>query len=151
MATQEQIETIASMLYKLRPAPFFEQVNKSHMGIGALMGFLHKSEKPVTAGDIANLMHVSTARVAVLLRKIESKGLIVKEKSPGDARVTIVRLTEMGEETCAKMQAGLHEKISMVIDQVGMDRLVEFFAVAGEIARLDPRPDCDSDLCKKFK
>lgn len=147
MATHEQIEEITRIFFHFRPAPFFKQVNDANAGIGAVMGFLYRSGGDVTAGSIAEAMDVSTARVAVLLKKMAAKGLIVKQSSPTDARVTIVHLTDQGQELAASIKAHLFRQVGDVIDQIGMDRLREFFAVAQEISRITPIPKCDLDAC----
>lgn len=148
MATQEQILQIIRQLDELRPAPFLAKVNESHAGIGAVMRLLTESEKSVTAGDVAEFMGVSTARVAVLLKKMEARGLIVREKSPHDARVTIVELSEEGRKLSAALQADMHHKVEQIIDRVGMDRLLDFLDVAKEISRIAPPPgaDCPAQL-----
>lgn len=140
MATQEQVAQIAEMLFRTHPVPFFQKVNESQAGIRAVMGYLSEADTDVTAGDIAAFMGVSTARVAVLLKKMAAKGLIVRERSPADARVTIVRLTECGTQTAQRMKDSMCRKISEVIDQIGMDRLVMFLEIAGEIAKIAPPP-----------
>lgn len=147
MATQEQIETVARLLQELHPAPFFQDMNKAKAGIGAVLRLLYLTAGDVTAGDVAEHMGVSTARVAVLLKKMEGKDLIRKIRSDKDARVTIVRLTEKGSAIVKSMQADMHCKVGQVIDQVGMDRVLEFMAIAREIAYIDPRPGADIEEC----
>lgn len=146
MATQEQIDQIAKILRQTPPAPFFQKVSESQVGIGAVMGYLSEVDTDATAGEIAAFMGVSSARVAVLLKKMVAQGLIVKERSATDARVTIVHLTESGAETARRMKDSMCEKIAEVIDKIGMERLLDFLKTAGEIARLAPGP-CP---CRRF-
>lgn len=147
MAALEDIERIASAMRQLHPMPFFQKFNESQAGIGAVMGFLDESKGSVTAGMIAEKLGVSTARVAVLLKKMAAKGLIVKERDAADGRVTIVRFSEAGEKTARAMKANLYSKVGEVIDRVGMERLLEFIAVAREISQIVPRPDENGACC----
>lgn len=140
MATQEQIEQITALLQENHPARFFNHMGQSQAGIGAVMRFLSQSRK-ATAGEIAEFMNVSTARVAVLLKKMEAKGLIVKERDPSDARITIVRLSELGMQTDARIQDQMHRKVGEVIDKVGMARMLDFVTIAREIRDTLPDPD----------
>lgn len=95
MATQEQIRRIFQKMRESHPKEFFHHMDETQAGIGAVLRLLYIEKKPVTAGKISDTLGISTARVAVLLRKMESRGLIIKEKNPLDARVTIVRLTDI--------------------------------------------------------
>lgn len=141
MATREQIEQISTLLQRTLPPPLFRRVNETQAGIGAVLRLLESAGEPVTPGRIAEFMDVSTARVAVLLKKMEAKGLIEKQRHAGDARVTIVRLSPLGLETVLSMKEDMYAKVGAVIDQVGMERLLEFVAIAEEVRRALPEPE----------
>lgn len=133
MASEEQIQTLCRELKKAAPSQMFQSIDASAAGMRAILLYLGEADKVVTAGMVSDFMHVSTARVAVLLKKMEAKGLIEKERDPKDARKVMVRLSAQGGE-CA---AGLHGQISAcveaMIDQIGMERMLEFAAIADEI------------------
>ena len=88
-------------------------------------------------------MNVSTARVAVLLKKLEAKGLIVKETDLSDARVTAVRLSAEGRAAAEKMRDALYSQVGLLIDRIGMERLSDFAKTLGEIQKIVKRPDID--------
>ena len=94
MATPEQIASILSQLVALHPADCFKPIDAANAGLGAVLRLLYLADQPVTAGPSAKL-HVSTARVAVLLALV-AKGLVTKGRDPVDARVTVVALTPWG-------------------------------------------------------
>ena len=133
MATAQQIEMIVDALRAAHPKALFQAIDETQVGIGAVLRILCESEGPVTAGKIAEDMEVSTARVAVLLKKMVAKNLIVKQTDPADARVTVVRLSEYGKQTVEAMRREIYAQFGAVIDQVGMDRMMEFVAISGEI------------------
>ena len=135
MATQKQIDDIVQIFNCERPKMPLRDINAVNMGVGAVIRYLHESkgETDVTAGDISEFLHVSTARVAVLLRKMESKGLIARIRSKNDARVTIVRLTEHGEETAESMLEKLRQQIGKAIDRVGYERMLNFVETFHEL------------------
>ena len=108
-------------------------MDEVQVGIGAVLRLLYDSDEAVTAGKISEELEVSTARVAVLIRKMVSKGLITKEQDTRDARVTIVRLTDFGRQAFEETRDDIYRKTGMVIDTVGEDRLIEFISVAEEI------------------
>ncbi len=134
MATQEQIEYIVRELPKAHPANFFKVFNDSNTGIGFAIKLLYSAEgNRLSAGAISEAMGVSTARVAVLLKKMESKGLITRESDRADARVTVVCLSEAGKTAAEQMQENMLEHISYVIDQVGMEKLLQFIELSVEV------------------
>lgn len=135
MATAEQIEKIVNMLQATHPKELFQTIDETQVGIGAVLRFLYESEETVTAGQIAEYMHVSTARVAVLLKKMVAKDLIVKESNSNDARVTMVRLSEHGSEAVASMRSQIYAQLGTVIDKVGMDRMLEFVSISQDIQK----------------
>lgn len=133
MATKAQIEMMLEKLGRVHPADFFLRIGETQTGIGAVLGLLYHSKDTVTAGKISEMLGISTARVAVLLKKMVSKGLVTKERSPIDARITIVKLTEFGAETTKKMQAEMCHHMGIVIDAIGEERLSEFISIAKDI------------------
>ena len=70
MATPEQIASILSQLVALHPADCFKPIDAANAGLGAVLRLLYLADQPVTAGTISEKLHVSTARVAVLLKKL---------------------------------------------------------------------------------
>lgn len=133
MATKAQIETLLKKLEEAHPKNFFKCVDDTQAGIGAVLRLLHESNETVYAGTISDALHISTARVAVLLKKMAAKGLVTKKHSNMDARVTIVDLTELGETTIVAMRDDMYQQIGHIIDTVGEARLNEFIAISHEI------------------
>ncbi|MBQ8623814.1 MAG: MarR family transcriptional regulator [Oscillospiraceae bacterium] len=134
MATKEQVEFIMNEFPKAHPVNFFRIINDANAGIGFAMKLLYAAEgNRLSAGAISDAMGVSTARVAVLLKKMENKGLIVRESDEADARVTIVRLSEKGIDTARAMREKILDHISGVIDKLGMEKLEQFIALSVEV------------------
>ena len=140
MATQEQIQRIFRKMRESHPREFFHHMDETHAGIGAVLRLLYIEKKPVTAGKISDTLEISTARVAVLLRKMQSKGLIVKEKNPLDARVTIVSLTDTGKKLIEDAWGEVQEQMGKIIDTVGEDRLLEYIEISNEIRQIVTPP-----------
>ena len=125
---------VLEKMEKAHPVDFFKRVNETQAGIGAVLRVLYKStDGTVTAGKISDMLNVSTARVAVLLKKMAANGLITKEQDLMDGRVTVVKLTELGEKTVAQMRNEMFVQMGHVIDVVGMERILDFIAISNEI------------------
>lgn len=93
MATEEQVDEFIALVDETRPVHLFHHIDETTVGAGGIMRMLccaKEGDDPVTAGAIAEELHVSTARVAALLKNMEAKGLIARERAISDARVTVV-------------------------------------------------------------
>lgn len=143
MATQEQIETLLEQLKKAPPAECFQNFDISTAGIRAILKFLSETEETITAGKISEHMNVSTARVAVLLKKMAAKGLIEKENDSADGRVVIVKLSELGWQTAHKLTADLYAHMGEIIDKIGFEKMLEFAAISQEIRSVVTKPNMD--------
>lgn len=133
MATNAQIERILEKMKKASPAELFRDLSETQSGMMAVLAVLSDSDGEVSAGKISQVLNVSTARVAALLKKMAAKGLITKERDALDARVMRVELTDLGRQTAAGIRGKIHEQIGTVIDAVGEERLLEFIAISSEI------------------
>lgn len=133
MHTQEQIELLLQAMLDAQPKDLARFMSENQAGVRAVLRLLYASDEVMTAGKIAQEMGVSGARVAVLLKKMAAKDLIIKEAAPEDARVTTVRLTQHGRETAQSIRQELFDQIGKVIDKVGMDRMLEFVLISKEI------------------
>lgn len=134
MATNEQIEVMFNKLERIRIAHFLKRFDDVQAGIGAVLRMLYLSQGTmVTAGKISEVLGISTARVAVLLKKLSAKGLITKEHDIVDARITVVKLTELGKKTVLEIQQEMYQQMGIIIDKVGEERLLEFIDIFNEI------------------
>ena len=140
MSSQEQVQMIFEMIKDSHSRDFFERISETTKGIAAVLGYLYETNDTVTAGQISRSMNVSTARVAVLLKKMESKGLIIRETGTADARTTVVRLSELGTENASRLHNEMYSQISEMIDKMGIERLTEFIAVSKEIRSIVKPP-----------
>lgn len=132
--TREEKEKLAEEFIQSRPTKFPEEINATNAGIGLVMKLLRTSaEGKLTAGDISVAMGVSTARVAVLLKKMEKKDLIVKTGDENDARVTVVSLSETGLKTINEARRDAIDRVSMVIDKLGEDKIRSFIDLSLEV------------------
>lgn len=146
MATEQQILSMMRKMREIHPGKIMRPMSDTTAGIGAVLKLLYSSTTPVTAGRISEQLHISTARVAVLLKKMTAKGFITKEKDPQDARVTIVHLTEHGRNTIETLWKEIKEQMGKVIDEVGEEKLLEYIEISKTIKRIVSKPKQFSDL-----
>lgn len=133
MATKEEAEYVFNNLIIAKPEAFFNRIDKTKAGVGAVIRILNTANEPLSAGVISEKIGVSTARTAVLLRKMLAKDLIVKLDDQSDGRKTLVRLSEHGKCSANKAKKELFEQLSKVIDYIGMEKMKQFIALSAEI------------------
>ena len=141
MATREQIENLLERLNEAPPSAHFKHLDQNTVGIQAILKYLCETDERVTAGKISGHMKVSTARVAVLLKKMAAKGLIEKDQDPSDGRIVVVKLTEQGRQTAEAFRENIYRTTGEMIDRVGMDRMLEFAAISKEIHSIMSKTD----------
>lgn len=134
MISKERIEFIANELTKNHSTNFFKSINDLNAGIGFVLKLLYTSNNHrLSAGEICKAMGVSTARVAVILKKMEKQDLICREESILDARVTIIRLSKNGIQRAKIMKENMITHIGKVAEKIGEEKLLQFIALSQEI------------------
>ena len=133
MDTTEKAQEFLRQLSQYRANSLFEKMDESKRGMGFALLFLDSSEEQIFAGDLADAMCVSTARVAALLKTMENGGFITRSSSSKDARRTIVELTPEGQAKADAIKALLLHKTEMLFETVGEDDLREFLRISKRI------------------
>ena len=144
MATETQVDEIIRLAERVHSSDAFRCMDEANAGIGGTLRMLaeaRKAETVVTAGDIAERLGVTTARVAALLKRLESKGLIARRRSEADARVTEVVLTDKGAACVHAFYGEMRAQVAMLINELGEERLRAFFLTACEMVAPAPAHD----------
>lgn len=100
MKAEEYTNLMMTSLEKGAGKMVFQKMSEGFNGqIPLLMKLLELEEegKEVKAGYLAEEFAVSTARIATILNKLESQGLIERVNSKSDRRITVVVLTKAGK------------------------------------------------------
>lgn len=141
MASEEQILRVFNELNKCNPLEFVQSINETVVGIGAVLRCLNEADEAVTAGKLSEVLNVSTARIAALLKKMVAKGLITRERDAEDRRVVVIRLTELGESKAQEMHNNMLRNLGHVIDVVGEERMLEYMEISSEIRAAVKKPN----------
>ncbi|MCM1259897.1 MAG: MarR family transcriptional regulator [Prevotella sp.] len=130
-----QREKAIELIRKMKPSKsdFINQLNMTDRGIHFILGYLEDTKGKVIAGDLAKHLNVSTARIAVLIKKMESRSLIRTYSSPEDARKTIIEITEMGKKQVDAFQEELILGMERLIEVVGVKDIEEFIRISMKI------------------
>lgn len=136
MATEEEVMKIIEKYKETCPDKFWQHKDTTNAGLGAVLRCLMKHEGQATAGQIKEDINVSTARVAVLTKKMQERGWVIRFKSPSDARVTMVKLTDEGMELGLSIRRNIRQEIEKLIDEIGAEKLIEFIEMRERIFNL---------------
>ncbi len=74
-----------------------------------------------TPGEIASSTVFTNARLSMIIKRLEIKGLIERQKDEKDKRCTIIRMTPRGEETVKKLEDEIVESVGFLVDGLGED------------------------------
>lgn len=133
MATEEEIKTFAKRYFECMKRPVMTKIDKTNLGINRVLRHLGEADRPLSEAEISRYMNISTARVAVLLRTMSDKGLIIKEDDASDARKTLISLSEGGRKHIEDTDAEFLELMTDIVNTVGMERMEQFLETLKEI------------------
>lgn len=76
--------------------PDFHRITEPSSGESFVLGYLSERDKPVNPKEISEAMNVSSARIAMIVNRLEEKGMVKREQDPENGRHTIVYLLPAG-------------------------------------------------------
>lgn len=85
----------------------------------------------VSAGTLSTLLHVHPGTLSAALRRLEGRGLLARQRAPGDGRRILVALTPLGEALLATTEGPVEAGAAAVL--AGSDRA----AVASMLALME--------------
>ena len=136
MASDKEVIALLQEFSSIHPLEFLQKLDVQSMGISNVLCFLMYADHEVTAGEISDYMNVSTARVAVLLKKMSDKGLIEKHADPSDARRVMVAITDSGKALFEEQQREILLYSGAVVDHFGVDKIKEFIESCRQIREI---------------
>ena len=133
MDKSEQIQNVIAKLKNNKPSKTFKKFSDDlDSGMRFILMYL-LDKKETYASLIGEEMHISRARVGILLNKMENRNLIKKTTHSQDARIEIIKLTNTGLIKCNEIKLEMRKYISNIIDRIGYEELNKFLDTACEI------------------
>lgn len=77
----------------------------------------------MTIGEVAAQLGQAGTNVSTMCKKLETRGLVNRQRSEADERVVMVVLTEMGEEKMKEINKVFDKKINRMMDVVDEEEL----------------------------
>ena len=128
---EEQINNIINLIKKNKPKYILDKLDKTSGGLGVIM-YLNDKDN-VKISEITKYLEVSSARMAVLLEKMKSKDLIIKDADNKDARITKIRLSKKGKALALEYRNEHYNKIKLLINEIGYEKLLNLFETINDI------------------
>ena len=142
MNEEEKAKYYLQMLYETRPKNFVQEVDSQSRGLQTILHYLAMSTDEVCAGDLSKRFKVSTARIAVALRKLTEKGLAETYPSAMDKRKVVVKITDAGRAEVQKSIGEAVQLMKFLVREMGEDDLNEFLRIFARINELLDRAHC---------
>ena len=91
---------------------------------------------PISAGQIAKAIHLSQGTVTGILRRLELRDMIIREKGELDRRTTMVRITPTGESVLLRAPSLLQENLLNRLERLESWERTQILATLQRVAHL---------------
>ncbi len=118
---------------KLMQIPIQKSVNEFTKGEFAALDFLYKNHGKAYPKELSRNMNVSSARIAVILKSLEAKGLIIRTSDAGDARQIVVVLTESGSSILLKKRKTIIASATSLLEKLGEEDTLNLLRIQKKI------------------
>ncbi len=136
MATKQDVDLALELFHKHKVKNAFHELVKKEIGYFAAIKYLNDVNKQVNAKDISNALEISTARTAILLKKLENKKFVTKTNSSTDARSVVVSLTDEGRRCADDLRGQMIKSMEKVVDEIGLQELERLFETLEKIEKI---------------
>lgn len=79
MKKEDEVIKALKLLHKCKPHTVFEEVEKHEAGYFAVLKYLCEKDTEASSKEIANYIGVSSARMTILIKKLDGKRIYRKE------------------------------------------------------------------------
>lgn len=124
--------------YQYRSRAHQKRFDDNMHGEAFAMSYIFRQGGTVLPSDISNEMNISSARVAVMLNNLESKGFLTRQIDNSDRRRILVELTQDGIEFAKKHNKTVINYIVRILKLLGEHDAKELVRIIGRLAKLWP-------------
>lgn len=104
-----------------------------------ILNFLAHGRGEALPSEISGAMNASTARVAMALKSLESKGYVARRIDRGDRRKVIVSITELGNELVRSEREEMHGRMVRILTELGEKDALEYIRIIERITEISER------------
>ena len=129
-----------SRLMKLGRPRLYGSFTKGEMRV---LSYLYQQDEPVQPGELCQILDASSARVAAVLKRLESKGQIERRMDTDDRRKILVCITPAGHRLVEARRGEMHNYIAGIIDRLGEDDAREGLRILARILDIAEQMETD--------
>ncbi|NLA86128.1 MAG: winged helix DNA-binding protein [Clostridiales bacterium] len=104
-----------------------------------ILNFLVNLQADSLPSELAAAMNTSTARVAMALKSLESKGLIRRRIDKEDRRKVIVSITEEGSKIVLSERQEMRDRMVSILNELGDKDAKEYIRIVERITEISIR------------
>ena len=123
-------------MQSLRKAKAQKHIDESLHGEAFVLHYIANHDGDVLPGEIGGEMGVSSARIAVTLNGLESKGLITRHIDLSDRRKILVGITPEGKALAEKQQQAVLEGASKMLALLGEQDAKNYVRIVGRLSEI---------------
>jgi len=134
MTYLELARQLAEVNKKMLKISEYTKMEDANRGENVLLSYLMYHNGEATPAELSEALHVSTARIAVLLNKMERKKLVERQKHPDNNRNTIVKLLPAGKKLNEEKEKDFNQGVISFFETLGEEKAALFVELQSELA-----------------
>lgn len=133
------VERLITSLYKIGHGGSSKKLNNSVRGENMALAIIRKNGGSIYPKDIEEMMGVSSARVAKIIKGLEEKKLVIRKPDSKDKRKTIVNLTDRGKRCENLRKDKINFALSTMLELLGEEDGADFVRIVEKIEKSMPQ------------
>lgn len=129
--------SIKAQIKKMLNSERLAQINllfeEGYKGVFVILRLLNQSQTPLTSGEIAKKMNVTSARISRALNYLEGKNYIIRIKDDKDARKVLVTITSEGRVALKQREKEVHNTIQPCLDNLTREELKQLIELVNKL------------------
>lgn len=136
MQSEKLAQQILSTFDSINTESLMKKLKLSIKGENLLLMMLSELGGSSTPGKLIERLDFTGARLSAIIKSLEHKGLVVRQKHIADRRSNIVALTEKGREYYNALREEIVGNALTIIEQLGENDVCEFLRIIKKIAEI---------------
>ncbi|MGN0614547.1 MAG: MarR family transcriptional regulator [Porcipelethomonas sp.] len=112
----------------------YTKMTDINRGESLLLSCLANHDDRATPTELSEALHVSTARIAALLNKMERKNLVAREKHPENNRNVVVSLLPAGKKLHGEQEEAFNREVINFFETLGEEKAALYVELQNELA-----------------
>ena len=128
-------EQLYSVLFQIVGNKKNASLIESLRGENAVLTWLVRQQEDVHPGDLAEKLSLVPGRMTDILKTLEKKGMIRRERDPEDRRRVLVRITPRGARSVTERREQIRVQYSGLYEALGLDDTVKLIELLHKVNR----------------